>query len=455
MTAAEDHVLNPSCPVFWPGDAGYDEERSGYNGIVTHAPAVIVGAERPQDIVVAVQYAAAHGMSVAVQATGHGISLPADGVLVSTRRMTDIEVDPKARTARVEPGVLSRDLLRATTAHGLAPLNGSSPAVGVVGYTLGGGVPLLGRLFGYAADRVRSIDVVTADGALRRVTSHEEPDLFWALLGGKGNFGVVTRLEIELVPVSTVTGGGLWFTGANIAPAVRSYARWTREVPETMGSSLLLMKLPDIPFIAEAIRGQQVAHIRILHVGDAAEATTLVDALREAAPTAQDTVTEMPYGDVATIHNEPDGPVVFEASNTLLATLDDEAVDTLLAHAGPDAEDAYLVELRQLGGRLGSPEGRRGVTGRRDGRFTLYAGTALGAENRTVAAKAQARLHKAMAPWSTGGVCPSFLSGPAVTLDDYRSGFDENDFRRLRELKSRYDPGNTFRINHNIPPARA
>ena len=243
---------------------------------------------------------------------------------------------------------------------------------------------------------------------------------------------------------------------AGIAPAVRAYVRWTHEVPEAMGSSLLLLKLPDMPFIPEAIRGQQVAHIRILHVGDSAEATGLVDALRVAAPTAQDTVTEMPYSDVASIHNEPDGPVVFEASNTLLATLDDEAVDVLLQHAGPAAGDAYLVELRQLGGRLGRDEGRRGVTGRRDGQFTLYAGTALEApEDRSAAAQDQGRLHAAMEPWSTGGVCPSFLSGPAITLEDYRSGFDDSDFQHLQELKSRFDPNNTFRVNHNIPPVPA
>jgi FAD/FMN-containing dehydrogenase len=441
--------------VFWPGAAGYELEKSGYNGIVIHKPALIVGAEQPDDVVAAVRYAAARGMSVAVQATGHGISFPADGVLVSTRRMTGIEVDAQARTARVEAGVVSRDLLRATTAHGLAPLNGSSPAVGVIGYTLGGGVPLLGRLYGYAADRVRSIDVVTADGVLRRVTSQEDSDLFWALLGGKGNFGVVTSLEIELVAVSMVIGGGLWFTGENIGPAVHAYAQWTREAPEAMSSSALLMKLPDIPFIPQAIRGQHVAHIRILHVGDAHEATGLVNALREAAPIAADTVTEMSYGDVGTIHNEPEGPVVFEASNTLLAALDDEAVDTLLAHAGPEGADAYLVELRHLGGRLASQEGRRGSTGRRDGLFTLYAGTALKGADRTVAAQAQARLHRAMARWATDGVCPSFLSGPAVTFDDYRSGFDEQDFARLQKLKARFDPTNMFRINHNIPPVHA
>lgn len=137
MTAIKGPTLTTRGPVFWPGDQGYAEEKAGYNGIVSHEPEVIVGAEHSDDILAAVRYAAARGLSVAVQATGHGISLPADGVLISTRRMTGIEIDPATATARVEAGVVSRDLLRAASARGLAPLNGSSPAVGVVGYHLG------------------------------------------------------------------------------------------------------------------------------------------------------------------------------------------------------------------------------------------------------------------------------------------------------------------------------
>lgn len=452
MTAPSHRQLPVTCPVFWPGDAGFDQEISGYNGIVTHDPCVIVGAEVPDDVVAAVRYATSRGLSVGVQATGHGISVPADGVLVTTRRMNNVEVDPAGRTARFAAGVRSRDLLRAATPHGLAPLGGSSPDVGVVGYTLGGGVPLLGRLFGYATDRVRSIDVVTADGVVRTATRNEGADLFWALLGGRGNFGIVTSMEIELVPITTVTGGGLWFTGGHVESAVHAYVQWTQQVPDEMGSSVLLMRLPDIPVIPEPIRGQHVAHIRILHAGLADQATELVDRLRAAAPASLDTVAEIPYGEVGTIHNEPAGPVVFAASNTLLAGLDHSAVDTLLAHAGPTGENAYLVELRHLAGKLASTEGRRGVTGRRDGRFTLYAGTALQDKDPSAARAAQGRLHRAMAPWGRGGVCPSFLSGPDVGTAEYRTGFTDADFHRLQQIKAKYDPTNMFRVNHNIPP---
>lgn len=438
--------------VLRPGDPGYDEEISGYNQIVTHRPRIVVAAQGPHDVVAAVKYAAAHGLTVGVQATGHGVSVPADGVLISTRRMTTVEVDPPSRTARVEAGTVSRDLLAAAAEHGLAPLGGSSPGVGVVGYTLGGGVPLLGRQHGYAADQVRSLDVVTADGVLRRATANHEPDLFWALLGGRGNFGVVTSLETRLVPVATVTGGGLWFTGAHIAPAVHAYARWASCAPDTMGSSVMMMRLPDSPNIQAPLRGRHVAHIRILHSGPPDEATALVQELRNAAPPAQDTIMEMPYGEVGTLHHEPAGPVRFEASNTLLSRLDGEAVDTLLAHAGPAGTGPYLVELRHLGGRLSSTEDRQGAIGRRDGQFVLYAGTALEGLDRTVAAEAQDRLHQAMAPWGTGGVCPSFLSGPGVGTDRYRAGFDPDTFDRLQRIKAAVDPANMFRINNNVPP---
>lgn len=441
-------------PVFWPGDPGYADEVAGYNGIVTHHPSVVVGAADAGDVVAAVTYASGHGISVGVQATGHGISVPADGVLITTHRMNQVLIDLGTHTARVEAGVRSGDLVVAAANHGLAPLNGSSPAVGVVGYTLGGGLPLMGRQFGWAADRVRSLDVVTADGSLRQLTARQEPELFWAMLGGKGNFGVVTALETEILPVEAVVGGGLWFTGERVGPALHAYAEWTTRVPDEMSSSVLLMRMPDQPFIPAPIRGQHVAHIRILHSGDHHEATQLVDQLRAAAPVSMDTVAPMPYREVGRIHNEPPGPVRFEAANSILSSLDQAAVDTFLAHAGPDGTDpgAYLVEARHRGGKLAIAIGRQSVTGRRNGEFTLYTGTALHNADRTAAADAQQRLHHAMRPWGTGGICSSFLSGPSATPAAMRNGFDPEDFDRLQKVKVAIDPSNMFRINPNIEP---
>jgi FAD/FMN-containing dehydrogenase len=429
-------------PVVAPSDADYDADVAGYNRIVTHHPRLVVGARAASDVVAAVRYAADAGLAVGLQATGHGIGVPADGVLVSTRRMRTVEVDPATRTVRVAAGVRGRDLTTALVAHGLAPLGGSSPDVGVVGYHLGGGIPLLGRTFGYAADRVRALDVVTADGTPRTVTPDDEPDLFWALLGCRGSFGVVTSLVTEALPLTSVVGGGLWFTGDAIATVVHRWFEWTGGLPETMNSSVLLMRLPDLPGIPGTIRGRRIAHVRIAHVGGPDEATALLAPLRAAGP-VRDTVAVLPVAALSSIHDEPSGPVVFESRNSLLGPLDPAGATALLEHTD---SDAFLVELRHLGGALARADGRA-VVGRRDGEFVLYTGSALPTPaGREQAAAAQGRLHDALAPWGVGGVTPAFLAGSHVSRTDLRSAYAPGDRARLRDVKRAWDPADMFRV---------
>ena len=202
----------PPLPLLRPGDPAYDARRAGFNRAVDHRPAAIVDAAGSDDVAAGVRLAAASRRPVAVMNTGHGPSRPATGaVLVRTDRLRGVEVDPVRRTARIEAGAAWRDVVEAAAPHGLAPLNGSSPHVGAVGYTLGGGVGLLGRRFGFAADHVRRFDLVTADGRPRVVTAGSDPDLFWGLRGAGANFGIVTSMEVDLFPVSTLLGGELCF----------------------------------------------------------------------------------------------------------------------------------------------------------------------------------------------------------------------------------------------------
>ncbi len=202
-------------PVLTAADADFEAEGGGYNLAVSHRPDVIVAATSAADVVATVGWAAEHGLPVAVQATGHGVTeRMADGVLLKTSRMQDVEIDPERRTARIGAGVRWKTVLAQSVPHGLAGLCGSSSDVGVVGFTLGGGLPILGRAYGFAADRVRSIDVVTPDAQLRTVDADHEPELFEVLRGGKGNFGVVTALEFELVEMPEFYGGGLMYPGS-------------------------------------------------------------------------------------------------------------------------------------------------------------------------------------------------------------------------------------------------
>lgn len=238
--------------MFRPGQAGYEARRSGFNVVLEHHPEAIVEATAPADVVAAVQLASRTGRPLAVMNTGHGPSVPADGaVLVRTGRLNDVHVDPVRRTARIGAGAAWGEVIRAATPYGLAPLNGTSPHVGAVGYTVGGGVGLLARRFGFAADHVRWCDVVTADGRLRHVTAGAvaDRDLFWAMRGAGANFGVVTAMEVDLFPVATLLGGELGFEAAAADEVLHTYADWATDVPETMASSLLLLVYPDDPVV--------------------------------------------------------------------------------------------------------------------------------------------------------------------------------------------------------------
>jgi FAD/FMN-containing dehydrogenase len=222
-------------------------------------------------------------------------------------------------------------------------------------------------------------------------------------------------------------------------------------VPDEMGSSVLLIRLPDFPGIPEPIRGKFVTHVRIAFSGSEQDGRRWVQQLRDAAPTLLDTVADMPYSDVGTIHDEPTTPVPFYAKNTTLASIDHDAIDALLDLAGPATNAPYLVELRHLDGAFSRPPRVANAVGRRDGKFILYTGSVATPDQLDALRDAHRAVHAAMNPWGTGGVCANFLSGPEVTTDELRSGFRPADFARLTQLKRRYDPDNMLRINHTLP----
>src|SRR4051794_31824660 len=249
--------------VLLPGDAGYDDERAVWNLNHELVPAVIVVPDSAADVQAAVTFAAGQHRPVLVKTTGHQIVGKAHGaVVIATHRMNDVTIDAVGRTARVGAGAIWSEVIEAAARAGLAPLSGSNPTVGVTGYTLGGGLsPTLGRSQGYAADHVRSLDVVTADGRLRHVDAESEPELFWALRGGKGNFGVVTALEFDLFPVPRLYGGAIYFPGERMADVLRAWTAWHPGTPETMVSSFAVMRLRALPQLPESLHGAFVVSL--------------------------------------------------------------------------------------------------------------------------------------------------------------------------------------------------
>ncbi|MEV3855367.1 FAD-binding oxidoreductase [Streptomyces sp. NPDC050095] len=441
MAIDDTHTLRP-------GDAGYDDELAGFQTGFAQRPDVIFAAADADDVVAAVRYAAAADLPVGVQATGHGLPGAAEGgVLISTRRMTDITVDPAARTVRVGAGARWGAVAEAAAEHGLAPLNGSAPSVGAVGYTLGGGLGILAREFGYTADHVRAVDVVTADGALRTVTADSDPELYWGLLGGGANLGVVTSLDVDLVPLTRLYGGFLAHDGRVSDPAglLRAYTDWTATVPSTLTSSIAALVYPDMEQLPPHLRGQYVVSVRIGFTGSAEEGERLVAPLRAAlGPAVTDTLREMPYGESHTIHNDPEFPHAYYGDSAFLGALDLAAVTELFTLSGPAADAMHVVQLNHLGGALSRPAPN--AVPYREAGWLVRVLSPLGEGGRDADRVHHARAFGAVQGQAVGRSL-NFAFGGA---DRTEGLYDPDTRKRLADLKAAYDPANLFRRNYNV-----
>ncbi|MFD8079288.1 FAD-binding protein [Streptomyces sp. NPDC059718] len=446
-----------SGPVLRPGDDGYAGECSGANLAVAHRPQVVVGAVTADDVRAAVRFAGEHALPVGVQATGHGPSLPMDeGVLITTRRMDGVRVDSGARTAHVGAGALWGPVVDAAAREGLAPLVGSSAAVGVVGYTLGGGLSIgMARAYGWAADHVLAMDVVTADGELRRAAPREEPELYWALLGGKSNFGVVTAMTFSLFPVTRLYAGNLFYAGEHAAQVLRAYRDFAAEAPDELTSSFALMRMPDLPFLPEFMRGALTVNVRVACLAPAVRGAQLVAPMRYAAPLLGDLVTGIPFAECLGIVPEGSGPWAAVEHFALLDELTPRAVDAVLDTAGPDAETLIdIVDIRHLGGALAEPPGTPNAVGNRDADFAMLTLTFVAPGQAARSAASGTELTDRVMTRPDDRRHPNFLSHTDAVEGRTRTAYTPETYRRLGEVKARYDPDNLFRFNHNIPAAR-
>jgi FAD/FMN-containing dehydrogenase len=448
-------VLTPDVP-------GYAEEIAAFNSTFDSRPAVVVGAAGAADVQAAVRFARDHGLAVAVMSTGHQASVPTDGaLLITTRRMSDVRIDPQEATATVGAGVIWQQVVDAATPHGLAPLNGSSPGVGVIGYTLGGGLsPTMGRAHGWAADALRSMTVVTADGEVHEVSAAAredvDADLFWGLPGAKSNLGVVTSMTFGLFPVSRLTGGGVFFAGADLAAVLPAYAALTAAAPDELTTSIALMRLPVAPFVPEFLRGTFTVHVRVSLLGTPDLADELLRPLRAAAPAILDTVADMPYSDFARIAEDPTTGAPWRERTALLGPLTPEAIDTLVELAGPDADvPVQMMQLRHLGGALGRGDAAANAAARRHAEFTFDTIAIGPAEVLDEAMSWVGVLFERLTPIRLPGASLNFLAAEDASPAEVVAAHDPEVLARLRRIKRAVDPTNTFRFNHNITPMEA
>src|SRR5919112_1593881 len=426
--------------VFVPGEDGYDEARRAFDLTVDLRPSVVVLAESVADVVRAVQFARSLGMRIAPQSTGHGAgSLEAleGAMLIKTSRMRRVEIDAVTRIARAEAGAEWQDVTVPAAEHGLAALAGTSPNVGVTGYTLGGGLGWLARRYGLAANSVTAVELVTVDGRLARADFDHEPDLFWAMRGGGGSVGVVTALEMTLFPVRELYAGALFFPVERSSEVLHAWREWTDTVPNELTSIARILRVAPFPEVPEPMRGRAFALVEIAYIGDVLTGAELLRPLRALGPEL-DTCATIPAPVLQTLHMDPAQPVAGDAEGALLTDLPANAIDAVVSLAGPNAETPLAsVEVRHLGGALARDARGRGAQAKIDAEYLMLAGGLTPTPERKVAVRAHAQVLKdALTLWHADHDYYNFAETPA----EANAVLPRDAYRRLREIKAHYDP---------------
>lgn len=439
--------------VHLPGDPGYDQHRVPWNFAVDQRPAAVAFPRTADEVSALVRRAAEAGLRVAAQSTGHNAGpLAAQGlddvVVVRTSEMGSAVHDAERGIVRVGGGAVWEPAVEAAAEHGRAVLHGSSPDVGIAGYSLGGGMGWYARKLGLAANSLTAVELVLADGEQVRATAEENRELFWALRGGGGSFGVVTAMEFRSYPIETAYAGLLLWDATHAEAVLRRWAAWSVSAPDEVTTAFRLLRLPAMPGVPEFLAGRETVVIdgAVLAADD--RAREIVADLRALRPEL-DTFERVPATSLVRLHMDPEGGAPGVSDSTVLAHCPDAAVDAFLAEVGPGSESSVLMaELRQLGGALGRPHDGGGVLSQLDGQFVSFAGAiALTPEMAAQGHADAVRLSAALAPFSTGGQYLNFAENAVETRTAYRA----DAWRQLVGIRSAVDPHGLFVANHRLP----
>lgn len=432
-----------------PDDPAWDTARQAWQLAVDQNPAAVVVAASVRDIQTVIATADRLSLRVAPQSTGHNagpLGPLDDTILLKTSAMRAVNIDPQTRIARAEAGAVWADVTAPAADYGLAALAGSAPDVGVTGYTLGGGLSWLARSHGLAANSVVGIEVVTADGKVRAVDAEHDPDLFWALRGGGGSFGVVTALEFRVYPIRELYAGVLFFPIDRAGEVLDAWYRWLPSVPDSVTSVGRLLRFPPLPELPPQLSGQSYVVVEAACQLAADEADALLAPLRALDPTL-DTFGPTPVPELAALHMDPPGPTPAYGDGMLMADL---AADGIAAFSriGLGTPALLSLELRHLGGALAPGRGAGGAIDSLPASFALFA-VAITPDAATLRAARDGvdAVQQAMAPWSTGGSYLNFAERPASGA----ALFGGETYARLQAVKAVYDPGDLIRANHPVP----
>lgn len=439
------------------GDEGWDDAVLVWNGMVARFPALVVQPTSAHDVAAAVAFARDHGLLLSVKGGGHniaGTSIAEGGLTLDMSRMREITVDPDARVAHVGPGCLLKDVDRATQESGLATVLGFVSEVGVAGLTLGGGLGYLARRFGWGVDNLEEVEIVTADSEIRTASRGKNADLFWALRGGGGNFGVVTRFTFRLHEVGPIVYGGLiaW-PFARADEILRAYRTITATAPRELAVWMILLNAPPLPFVPEEWQGRKMCAMVVCYSGDLDKTDEALAPIRALGDPVVEVLQEWPYTQQQSFldEGEPKG-AHYDMKTEYVAELSDGLLDAMRDVFAECPIPEGQVGLLHVGGALNEHDGDDGAVGNRDARFACgVIGMWEPGEPNADAFRQWIRDGWArVRPFSTGRTYINFQGadeGEERTRAAYGANFD-----RLVEVKSKYDPDNLFRANRNIRP---
>ena len=437
-------------------DSDWDQARQAWNLTADQSPAAVAFVQSADDVSKVIGFARERGLRVTAQGTGHGAtSLPGleEAILIKTERMKGIDVDAEDRTARVEAGVLSAELGAATHDHGLCWMPGSSPDVGVAGYTLGGGLSWFGRSHGFACNRVIAIELVTADGEPRQVDAEANPDLFWALRGGGGGYAIVTALHVDLLPISEVYAGALIFPAELGVDALRAARDWATAVPDEVTSNIRFLTPPPLPDVPEPIRGKPLFTVSAACIGSKSDGEKAIGPLREIGEPIMDTFDQIPTSGLGRVDMDPEQPVPGLGHSALLGELPDEAIAAFVEVAGAESGSPLLLAaLRQTGGALARPAEGAGALDRLEGQFMLAGiGVLMDPGAKEAIDAGLDRLIDALKPWAVEGAFFNFTERPC----DVDAILPAATCERLAHVKRSWDPDDLILANHAVALATA
>jgi FAD/FMN-containing dehydrogenase len=450
-----EDLASLSGTLLTPDSPGYDEARTIWNAMIDRRPGLIVRCGDGADVAAAVRFARAHDLLVAVRGGGHNIagnSVCDGGLMIDLSPMRQVRVDPAARTARVGPGATLGDVDRTTQGYGLATPLGVNSTTGIAGLTLGGGFGWLSRRFGLTIDNLLSAEVVTAEGEIVRAGEQENPDLFWAIRGGGGNFGIVTSFEFRLHPVGPeVLSGLVVHPLAGARDVLRFYRDFLPTTPEAYSCWFVLRRAPPLPFLAPEWHGRPILALAMCWSGDLADGERVAAPLRAFGAPLADVVAPNPYADWQTVLDPLLAPGLrnYWKSHDFLE-LSDGLIDVLLEYTERIPDPNCEIAFAQVGGAVSRVPLDATAYTHRDAQFVMnvhgrWADPAL---DQTCIGWAR-DLFRASTPFATGGAYVNFLTEEEG--DRVRAAYGPN-YARLVELKNRYDPANLFRMNQNIRP---